>query len=81
MLANIVHSSAMGEKLNAFSVRSSLANKLGIKGKRLQYRQPEQTNGLAEMMLDAITQLDQPLSLGTDFKLAPMVISCGLYAI
>ncbi len=63
LLANIVHSSAIeGEKLNAFSVRSSLANKLGIKEDR-QYPTTEQTNGLAEMMLDAITQLDQPLSL------------------
>ena len=63
LLANIVHSSAIeGEKLNAFSVRSSLANKLGIKEER-QYPTTEQTNGLAEMMLVAITQLDQPLSL------------------
>ena len=63
LLANIVHSSAIeGEKLNAFSVRSSLANKLGIK-EELQYPTTEQTNGLAEMMLDAITQLDHPLSL------------------
>ncbi|MBF4354893.1 DUF4172 domain-containing protein, partial [Vibrio anguillarum] len=31
LLANIIHSSAIeGEKLNAFSVRSSLANKLGL---------------------------------------------------
>lgn len=63
LLANIVHSSAIeGEKLNAFSVRSSLANKLGIKEEQ-QYPTTAQTNGLAEMMLDAITQLDQPLSL------------------
>ncbi len=33
LLANIIHSSAIeGEKLNAFSVRSSQANKLGING-------------------------------------------------
>ncbi len=63
LLANIVHSSAIeGEKLNAFSARSSLANKLGINEER-QYPTTEQTNGLAEMMIDAITQLDQPLSL------------------
>ncbi len=31
LLANIIHSSAIeGEKLTAFSVRSSLANKLGL---------------------------------------------------
>ncbi len=36
MLANIVHSSAIeGEKLNAFSVRSSLANKLGVSEENL----------------------------------------------
>lgn len=63
LLANIVHSSAIeGEKLNAFSVRSSLANKLGIKDEQ-QYPTTEQTNGLADMMIDAITQLDQPLSI------------------
>ncbi len=63
LLANIIHSSAIeGEKLNAFSVRSSLANKLGIKEER-QYPTTEQTNGLAEMMVDAISQLDLPLSL------------------
>lgn len=63
LLANIVHSSAIeGEKLNAFSVRSSLANKLGIMEEQ-QYPTTEQTNGLANMMVDAITQLDQPLSL------------------
>lgn len=63
LLANIIHSSAIeGEKLNAFSVRSSLANKLGIKEER-QYPTTKQTNGLAEMMMDAINQLDTPLSL------------------
>lgn len=50
------------EKRNPFSVRSSLANKLGIMEDR-QYPTTEQTNGLANMMVDAITQLDQPLSL------------------
>ena len=43
LLANIVHSSAIeGEKLNAFSVRSSLANKLGISEER-QYPTTAQT--------------------------------------
>lgn len=49
LLANIVHSSAIGgEKLNAFSVRSPLANKFGLKEDR-QYPMTEQTNGLANM--------------------------------
>ncbi|MEK6214597.1 MAG: DUF4172 domain-containing protein, partial [Vibrio fluvialis] len=35
LLANIVHSSAIeGERLNAFSVRSSLANRLGLTEER-----------------------------------------------
>ena len=52
LLANIVHSSAIeGEKLNAFSVRSSLANKLGISEER-PFPTTEQTDGLAEIMLD-----------------------------
>lgn len=68
LLANIVHSSAIeGEKLNAFSVRSSLANKLGIKEEQ-QYPTTEQTNGLAEMMVDAITKLEEPLTLERVFK-------------
>lgn len=63
LLANIVHSSAIeGEKLNAFSVRSSLANKLGISEEK-PYPTSEQTDGLAECMLDAVTNLDQALSL------------------
>ncbi|RCW96309.1 Fic family protein [Marinomonas foliarum] len=63
MLANIVHSSAIeGEKLNAFSVRSSLANKLGLSGEK-PFPTTERTDGLAEIMLDAVVNLDSPLSL------------------
>ncbi|NVO74513.1 DUF4172 domain-containing protein, partial [Photobacterium damselae] len=54
LLANIIHSSAIeGEKLNAFSVRSSLANKLGISEER-PFPTTEQTEGLAEIMVDAV---------------------------
>ncbi|MFA0084773.1 Fic family protein [Vibrio sp. 10N.261.51.F12] len=63
LLANIVHSSAIeGEKLNAFSVRSSLANKLGLSEAR-PFPTTEQTDGLAEIMVDAVDNLDTPLTL------------------
>lgn len=63
MLANTVHSSAIeGEKLNASSVRSSLANKLGLSEEK-PYPTTERTDGLAEIMLDAVENLDTPLSL------------------
>ena len=63
LLANIVHSSAIeGETLNAFSVRSSLANKLGLSEER-PFPTTEQTDGLAEIMLDAVENLDTPLAL------------------
>ncbi|BCN27403.1 Fic family protein [Vibrio alfacsensis] len=63
LLANIVHSSAIeGEKLNAFSVRSSLANKLGLTEEH-PFPTTEQTDGLAEIMLDAVDNLDASLTL------------------
>lgn len=63
LLANIVHSSAIeGETLNAFSVRSSLANRLGLTEER-PFPTTEQTDGLAEIMLDAVENLDAPLTL------------------
>ncbi|CAH0525683.1 Fic family protein [Vibrio hippocampi] len=63
LLANIVHSSAIeGEKLNAFSVRSSLANKLGL-SEAQPYPTTEQTDGLAEIMVDAVENLASPLTL------------------
>ncbi|MEZ9357180.1 Fic family protein [Vibrio breoganii] len=63
LLANIVHSSAIeGEKLNAFSVRSSLANKLGVSEEK-PFPTTEQTDGLADIMLDAIERLEEPLTL------------------
>ncbi|WP_028022655.1 Fic family protein [Enterovibrio calviensis] len=63
LLANIVHSSAIeGETLNAFSVRSSLANRLGLSEDK-PFPTTEQTDGLAEIMLDAVENLDTPLTL------------------
>ncbi len=63
LLANIVHSSAIeGEKLNAFSVRSSLANRLGFSEEH-PFPTTPQTDGLAEIMLDAVQNVDTPLTL------------------
>lgn len=63
LLANIVHSSAIeGEKLDAFSVRSSLANKLGLTEER-PFPTTEQTDDLAEIMLDVVENLDAPMTL------------------
>ncbi|GAD88879.1 hypothetical protein VHA01S_011_00180 [Vibrio halioticoli NBRC 102217] len=63
LLANIIHSSAIeGEKLNAFSVRSSLANRLGVTEEK-PFPTTTQTDGLADIMLDAVNNLDTPLTL------------------
>ena len=62
LLANIIHSSAIeGEKLNAFSVRSSLAKKLNIDEQ--PYPTTVQSDNLAEIMLDAINNTDSALNL------------------
>ncbi|WP_422133854.1 Fic family protein [Endozoicomonas sp. ALD040] len=70
LLENIITSSAIeGERLNAQSVRSSLAKRLNLKGTDdTAYPTSERTEGLAEMMLDAITNLDDPLSLDRLFQ-------------
>jgi len=63
LLANLVHSSAIeGEQLNAFSVRSSLANKLGL-SEIHPFPTTKQTDGLAEIMLDAVGNLKSPLTI------------------
>lgn len=62
LLANIVHSSAIeGEKLNASSVRSSLANRLGL-SETQPYPTTAQSEGVAEIMLDAVTNQQAPLT-------------------
>ncbi|KRV70022.1 cell filamentation protein Fic [Aeromonas veronii] len=63
LLANIIASSAIeGERLNAQSVRSSLDRRLG--GSQTQsYPVSERSEGLAAMMLDAIDNHEQPLSI------------------
>ncbi|WP_271196250.1 Fic family protein [Pseudomonas turukhanskensis] len=63
LLQNIITSSAIeGEALNASSVRSSLARRLGVD--EPQGNHPTaRSEGLAELMLDATRHYAQPLSL------------------
>ncbi|HBI22377.1 MAG TPA: DUF4172 domain-containing protein [Legionella sp.] len=68
LLKNILTSSAIeGETLNVQSVRSSLASRMGL---NLQHPYPttERSEGLAQMMLDAISNLDSPLTLERLFQ-------------
>ncbi|WP_434930735.1 Fic family protein [Shewanella sp. HL-SH5] len=63
MIANIVYSSAIeDEKLNVLSVRSSLANKLGVSEEN-PYPSTAQTDGLAEITIDVLRNWQQPLNL------------------
>ena len=63
LLQNIVTSSAIeGEQLNVGSVRSSLARRLGLEAEA-QARVSPRSEGLAELMLDATQQFEQPLTL------------------
>ncbi|WP_028631096.1 Fic family protein [Metapseudomonas resinovorans] len=61
LLQNIVTSSAIeGEQLNAGSVRSSLARRLGL---ATEGKPSPRSEGLAELLLDATGQHDQPLTV------------------
>jgi len=63
LLSNILSSSAIeDERVNAQSVRSSLARRLGVSLDQ-PYPVSERSEGLATMMMDAITQRDQELTL------------------
>lgn len=63
LLQNIIASSAIeGEQLNEHSVRSSLAKRIGLHFKQ-PYPTTERSEGLAQMMWDAINNLNIPLSL------------------
>lgn len=63
LLANIIASSAIeGERLNAQSVHSSLARRLGS-SQTQSYPVSERSEGLAAMMLDAIDNHEQPLTI------------------
>ncbi len=62
MLQNIIHSSSIeGEKLNAESVRSSLAWRLGLA--QHVTRRERRSEGLAQIMFDATQNLNAPLDL------------------
>ncbi len=62
-LTNILNSSAIeGENLNAFSVRSSLAKSLGMSEEK-PFPTTLQTDGYAEIITDAVENLDAPLTL------------------
>lgn len=63
LLQNIIASSAIeGEQLNVESVRSSLARRIGLHLKH-PYDITARSEGLAQMMVDAIDNLHTPLSL------------------
>lgn len=62
-LQSILTSSAIeGESLNAQSVRSSLANHLGLSEEN-PYPVSDRSEGVAQLMLDAIGHADAPLTL------------------
>jgi len=61
LLQNIVTSSAIeGETLNVASVRSSLARRLGLEP---DSKPSPRSEGVAELLLDATRNIDQPLTL------------------
>ncbi len=67
LLENIVTSSAIeGEQLNVASVRSSLAMRLGVG--EAAYPTSSRSEGLADLMLDAVGHLDEPLSVEKLFQ-------------
>ncbi|SEQ49938.1 Fic family protein [Amphritea atlantica] len=68
LLQNIVQSSAIeGEHLNAASVRSSLARRLGVDDAGLT-PVTAQSEGLAELLLDATQDHQQPLTMERLFQ-------------
>ena len=61
-MQNLLASSAIeGEELNASSVRSSLARHLGI-SEAEPYPVSDRSEGLAELLIDALTNLDSPMT-------------------
>lgn len=68
LLANIVASSAIeDEQVNVRSVRSSLARRLGVSQER-PWPVSDRSEGLAEIMLDAIDNRAQPMTLSRLFQ-------------
>ncbi len=63
LLQNIITSSAIeGESLNAQSLRSSLAKRLGV-SEETPYPVSERTEGLSNIMWDVISNINSPLTL------------------
>ena len=68
LLQNIITSSAIeGEQLNVQSVRSSLAKRMGL-NVQPSYPTTARSEGLVQMMLDAISNLDSILTLERLFQ-------------
>lgn len=67
LVQNIITSSAIeGEELNASSVRSSLAKRLGV-AEDVEGRRTPRSEGLAELMVDATQHVARPLDLARLF--------------
>ncbi|MDN5513570.1 MAG: Fic family protein [Acinetobacter sp.] len=63
LLANLVASSAIeNETINVFSLRSSLAQRLGVTLEQ-PYPSSDRSEGLANIMLDALNDVKQPLTV------------------
>lgn len=63
LIANLVSSSAIeNETLNVYSLRSSLAKRLGVSLEQ-PYPSSERSDGLANIMLDALNNFEQDLSV------------------
>ena len=77
ILANIIYSSDIeGEKPDVRSVRSSLANHLGI-SEEISYPVDKRTEGLVESALDAINNPDEPLSITRLLKWHALLFPAG----
>ncbi|SFN53388.1 Fic family protein [Xenorhabdus japonica] len=77
LLANILYSCEIeGEKLNALSVRSSLANRLGISEVK-PYPTSEQSDGMAEVALDVVERYNEPLTLKRILKWHELMFPAG----
>ena len=68
LIANLVSSSAIeNETLNVYSLRSSLAKRLGVSLEQ-PYPSSERSDGLANIMLDALNNFEQNLSIERLFQ-------------
>lgn len=75
LVKNIVASSAIeNEFLNPFSLRSSLAKKLGLDNYDTSLITPR-SDGLAQLTLESLQNFKQPLSLGILFKWHKLLFS------